>query len=99
PRSGYLGQAEIQNLRVASFGDEDVGRLDVAMQNAFRMGGVEGVCYLDAERQGRLQFQRARSHKMLQSRAIEKLHRDESLPVLLVNFINGADIGMVQRRC
>ena len=35
---------------------------------------------------------------MLQSHTIEILHDDERLPVLLINFVDRADVGMVQRR-
>src|SRR5580704_1203396 len=36
---------------------------------------------------------------MLERQAVQKLHGDERLPVLLADLINGADVGMVQRRC
>ena len=35
---------------------------------------------------------------MLQRHAIQKLHGDERLAVLLADFVNGADVGMVQGR-
>jgi hypothetical protein len=34
---------------------------------------------------------------MLERRAIEKFHGDESLAILLADVVNGADIGVVQR--
>jgi len=36
---------------------------------------------------------------MLQSLAIQKLHHDECVAVLVVNFVNGADVRVVLRRC
>src|ERR1017187_849204 len=36
---------------------------------------------------------------MLQRHAVQKFHDHEGLPVLLVNLIDGADVGMVQGRC
>src|ERR1700685_1503423 len=36
---------------------------------------------------------------MFQSLAVEKLHGDKALAVALINFVNGADAGMVQCRC
>jgi len=35
-----LRQTKIENLRVASLGDEDIRRLDVAVNNAFRVSGI-----------------------------------------------------------
>src|ERR1700680_3631979 len=35
---------------------------------------------------------------MLKSAALQQFHRDESLALTLINFINGADIGMIERR-
>src|ERR1700674_262249 len=36
---------------------------------------------------------------MLQGLAVEKLHGDERLPILLANVVNRADVGMVESRC
>jgi hypothetical protein len=35
---------------------------------------------------------------VLQGESVQKLHSDERLPVLLVNFVNRADVRMVQCR-
>jgi len=42
-RSRWIGEPEIQNLGVAAPGDENVGRLDVTVDDAFCVGGVESV--------------------------------------------------------
>ena len=44
-----FGEAEVENFCVAAFGDENVGGLDVAMDDVFLMGGVEGVGNFDGE--------------------------------------------------
>ena len=44
-----LGQAEIENFGVSAIGDEDIRRLDVAMNDALGMSGIERVGNLDAE--------------------------------------------------
>jgi hypothetical protein len=41
--------AKIQNLRVASFRDEDVGGLDVAMNNPFRVRGVKSIGHINRD--------------------------------------------------
>jgi hypothetical protein len=43
--------------------------------------------------------QRAAVNLVLQRLAVEKFHGDEAAAVELVNFINRANVGMVQRRC
>ena len=37
------------------------------------------------------------SDQLLQRLAIQKFHDDEGLAVLVVNFVNGADVGMIER--
>ena len=36
---------------------------------------------------------------MLQRHAFQKFHGDERVAILLANFVDGADVGMIQRRC
>ena len=45
--SSHFRQAKIQNLGVAALGDENIRRLDVAVDDAFGVGGIEPVRNLD----------------------------------------------------
>ena len=83
---------------MSALGDEKVGRLDVAMDDAFGMRRVERIGNFDRERQQRVQLHRTPGDHVLQGHAIEILHGDKRLAVLLANVVNGADVGMVQRR-
>ena len=47
-----LGQAEVEHLRVLALGHEDVRGLDVAVDDAALMRGVEGVRDLDRRDRG-----------------------------------------------
>ena len=51
-----------------------------------------------ASRQQRFHLQRTPSDPLPQRHAIQKLHGDEGSPVVLADFVNRADVGMVQRR-
>ena len=42
-------------------------------------------------------FQRAPSDPVLKRHAVQKLHGDERLAVLLADVVNRADVGMIQR--
>src|SRR5207302_8689068 len=44
-----LGETKIEDFDGAAFGDENVGGLDVAMEDALFVGGVESVGELDAD--------------------------------------------------
>src|SRR5439155_689761 len=53
-----FGEAEVQYLRLAAFGNEDICWLDVAMNNAFLVRGFEPVRNLDGSIQQRLELKR-----------------------------------------
>jgi hypothetical protein len=55
-------------------------RLDVAVNNAFGVRGIECIGNLDSYFQNALRFHWAIAYQVLQSRAVEKLHRDKRMP-------------------
>jgi len=66
------------------------------VNDSFGMSGIERVGYLDANVEQIIERQRSGGYAMLQCVAVQKLHGDE-MPVLVgVNFVDGADVGMVQ---
>ena len=99
-RMRQLGQAEIQHLHRSALGNKDICRLDVAMDNAFSMGGVERIGQLNAPVQQAIQRQPARAQTTIQGVALQQLHGDKRLRRLagLLDRVNRADVGMVQRR-
>ena len=58
-RPSDLRQAPINHQRLAMLAHDDVGRLDVAMQHAPRVGIVDGVADVDESSQQLAQLQRA----------------------------------------
>src|SRR5205085_9651058 len=47
-RLDQLCQAKVENFYVVVFGDEEVVRLEIAMNDAFRMRGRKTACYLNS---------------------------------------------------
>src|ERR1035441_6134193 len=91
-----LRQPEVQNLGVSALGDKDVCGLDVPVDDAFGVSRVQCVRNLDGQRENQLGFQRSASNAVPQRLAVEKLHGDERLSVLLANVVNRANIGVIQ---
>ena len=94
----HLRQSEIQNLCVPALGDEDIGRLDVTVDDALRMCGIHGIGNFDSERQHHLDVQWFAGDPVLQCHAIQKLHGNESLTIFLTDIVNRANILMIQSR-
>ena len=81
---------------MAARGDENIRGLDVAMDDAFGVRGIEGVGDLDGEFEGFFDGQRLAGNAVLQRLAFEVLHGDEGPSVFLGDFVNGADVGVIE---
>ena len=66
------------------------------MHDAFAVRSVEGVGHFDAECQQPFQFERGALNEVLQGFAAEAFHDDKKKTVVLANFVDGANVGMVQ---
>ena len=93
-----FGEAEVEDLGLTAFGNENVGGLDVAMDDALGVGGVECIGNLDAEVEDGIGFEGAPFDAMFERVAFEKLHGDEVAAVVIPDVVDGADVGMVQGR-
>ena len=91
-----LCQTKVENFGVTALGDENVGGLDVAVNDAFGVRGVEPVGNLDGQLEDRFDFHRTAGDAMLQRHAVEKFHDDVGFAVFVADFVDGADIRMVQ---
>ena len=83
---------------MAALGDEDVSGLDIAVNDAFGVRGVQGVGDFDGEANGLFDFHGTPGDKIFQSDAVEKFHGDEGFAVLLADVVNRADVGMIEGR-
>ena len=79
-----------------AFGDENIRRLDVAMNDSFGVCGIERVGNLDSQLEQRFEFHGPVRDQVLQRRAVEILHHDEWVTVLLPNLMNRANVRVVQ---
>src|SRR5271169_5228995 len=69
------------------------------MDDSLAVGGVERIGHFDGQGEKAIEFHRAAVDEVLEGLAAEALHHDEEMALVLANFVDGADIGMVQRRC
>ncbi len=95
--AGVAGEAEVEHAHAAARGDEDVGRLDVAVDDSRAMRCLQRIGNLDGQLEQRVQRQRSRADPLLQRRPLEILHHDERPPVLLADVVDRADIRVIQR--
>ena len=93
-----LGQAKIEDLRLPAIRDEDVRRLDVAMHDPGGMSGVQRIGQLRAQCQDCVAFEAPlRQKPRLECLSLHQLHHDEGLTFVLADFVNRADVGMIER--
>jgi hypothetical protein len=67
------------------------------MNDALRVRAIHAASNFNGQRYRRFVLQRFAGNEMFQRYAVEKLHGNEGLLVVFPNFIDGADIRMIQR--
>ena len=93
-----LRESEIENFGVLAGGDENIGGLDVAMDDACLVRGVQSVGDFDGQRQQLPDRHRLATDAFFQGLPLEEFHRDVGLAVLFADVVDGADVGMIQGR-
>ena len=78
--SGNFGQSKVEDFGEAATGDKDVAGFNVAMNDAFGVGGVESVGDLDGEGEQGIEGHGAAGDAVLQRGALEEFHSDEGWP-------------------
>jgi hypothetical protein len=81
---------------VPSLGDKNVGRLDIAVDDSLSVRSIQGIRDFAAQLQHLLRRYRFAGNPFLQRLPVKALHRDKRLSVVLADFINRANVGMVQ---
>ena len=83
---------------MAADGDEQICRLDVAVNDAGGMRSLERIGDLDREPQQPTDLERAFADAMLQRHPVEELHDEKSAAVLLADVVHSANVGVIQGR-
>jgi len=73
------------------------GGLDVAMDDASVVSGVESVGAVDTDFEEAFEFERVRGDDVLERGAVEKFHGDEGATVFFTDVVDGADVRVIQR--
>ncbi len=92
-----LRETEIQNFRLAALDEKNIRGLDVAMDDAFGVRGVEAIRDLNAGVQQLGDLDGLAVDAMFERLAFEQFHGDERAAVEIADIVDGADVGMIQR--
>ena len=79
-----------------AFRDEDIGRLDIAMDDSLGVRCFKSIGDFNGKRQQGVGVKALRGDHMLHGHAVQVLHGDKSLIAALADFVNGADVGMIE---
>src|SRR5262249_49327129 len=90
-------KAEIEDLRLASRRYKNIGRLEIAVQKPGSVCRIQRIRNLDAEVQQKTDFERVSGNLLIQRLSLQQLHRYKLSSLVLVNLIDRADVGMIQR--
>ncbi len=93
-----MAETKIQNFHVPARADKNICRLDVAVNNSAGMRCIQRVGNLDAEIEQLIELQRTALDAVLEGLALQQLHGDKVLAIGDVNFMDGADVWIIQRR-
>ena len=93
-----LGQAEVGDVRVTLLVDQDVRRLQVAMEDAAHVGVLDGFGRLDHQGHGRAEIVPERGELIGEVAPLDELHAEIALAVVLADFVNRDDAGVVEQR-
>jgi hypothetical protein len=97
-RRRELGEAEVEDLGLAPPRVEDVRGLDVPVDDPLPVRGVEGVGNLDPDVHDLVDVEARGAHVMLERLALEPLHHDVMLALVLADVVDGADVRVVEGR-
>ena len=78
-----------------ALGHKYICGLDVTMDNTFRVSCIERIRNLDGQRQCSVGLQWSACNTVLQGEPVQKLHDNERLTIVLADFVDRADVGVL----
>jgi hypothetical protein len=91
-------QAEVEDLQAPVRRDPHVAGLEVAMDDPFAVSGAQPLGELHAQAQDFALGQRRPADLVVQSAALDQLHHQEVRAALVVEVVDGRDVGVVEPR-
>ena len=92
---GQPGDAEVDDVGCSLLVDEDIRRFDIAVDDAFPMGIVQGVADPGDQSDDFFELEPlARCQELFQALAVHIFHGDKRLPQVFAHFVDGDNIGM-----
>ena len=91
-----LGQAEIGDFHLAAFVQQDVLGLDIAMDDPFFMGVLQGLANLGDDCQCLLRLQTSALDEMPQIAPVDELHDQVKQAARFAEIVDGDDVGMAE---
>src|SRR5688500_11933004 len=92
------GDAEVDEVSEVGPGDQDVGRLDVAVQDAMAVGVGESLGYLCDQGDGAAGIQPTSSDDLVEACAVDETHVDVEPAVTLAEVVNRNDVRVLEAR-
>ena len=92
-----LGQTEVQDLHLVVRRDLHVGRLQIAMDDAFFMRGFQRLGNLTRHGEGLLDRHRTTLQPVGERFPLDQLHDEEVTPVGLLHAMKRGDVRMIER--
>jgi hypothetical protein len=96
-RTNRFSQTEVENLDNAVWPDFDVGRLQIAMDDAVRVRAFKGVAHLPRDRKNFVRRQGTAPETLGEVFALDEFHGERDTSGLLFEPIDLSDVRMIQR--
>ena len=92
-------QTKVENLHQPTVGQHHVLRFQIAMEDAERVRCIQAIGNLYADRKNQLERCRAACNQAVKRLTGHVLHGDKGFVLGLADFVDAADVGMVDGRC